>query len=507
MALSGTAAALDNTTAGQALSHANSHRAELRAADGDAFSIRDTFVDPVKGVTVARVERTYRGLPVIGGDAVQRFRGNSFQGLSQTLRTDVRPDVRPTITADRAIVEAGVRFGTDFDGVPTARLVVYALRSTPTLAYEVVYSGTRADQTPTDMHYFVSARDGRVLDQWDNIHTATATGTARTLYVGNVPVTTNSITGGFELRDPTRGGTYTINGHTGRTSGMIFTDTDNTWGNNTNADAASAAAEVHYGVGVTWDFYKNVLGRLGIANNGKGSYNRVHYGVNYGNAFWNDGCFCMTFGDGDGVNLGPLVNIDVAGHELSHGVTSRTAGLVYSGESGGLNESTSDIFGTMVEFYANNAADTPDYLIGEELFLANTPGSANQKALRYMFDPIRDTRSPNCYVATLGNLDVHFSSGVGNRFFYLLAEGSGARTYSGVNHQVATCNAGSVTGIGRDKAAKIWYRALSMYMTSGTNYAGAAVATISAASDLYGPASPERASVIAAWRAVSVPTP
>jgi len=102
---------------------------------------------------------------------------------------------------------------------------------------------------------------------------------------------------------------------------------------------------------------------------------------------------------------------------------------------------------------------------------------------------------------------VHYSSGPANRFFYLLAEGSGARTYSGVNHQVATCNASTVTGIGRDKAAKIWYRALSMYMTSGTNYAGAAVATISAASDLYGAASPERAQVIAAWRAVSVPTP
>ena len=507
MALGGNAAALEPSASSQALSHARNHRAELLAADGDAFSVRSTFFDPVKGVTVARIERTHRGLPVIGGDAVQRFRGRGFHGISQTLGTRMRPDIRPKITAERAITEAGVRFGTGFDGVPTARLVVYAVRGTPTLAYEVVYSGTRADQTPTEMHYFVSARDGHVLDQWDAIHTAAATGTARTLYSGTVPVGTNSITGGFELRDPKRGGTYTINGHTGRTSGLVYKDPDNAWGDGTNADAATVAAEVQYGVGMTWDYYKNVLGRLGIAGNGKGTYSRAHYGVKYNNAFWSDACFCMTFGDGDGVNLGPLVNLDIAGHELTHGVTSRTANLVYSGEPGGLNEATSDIFGAMVEFYARNPVDTPDYLVGSEIVLSNVPGSANQRAMRYMYNPILDTRSPSCYVSTLGELDVHFSSGVGNRFFYLLAEGSGARTYSGVNHKAPTCNGGSVTGIGRDKAAKVWYRALTMYMTSSTDYAGAAVATIAAASDLYGPTSTERSAVIKAWRAVGVPTP
>ncbi len=94
-------------------------------------------------------------------------------------------------------------------------------------------------------------------------------------------------------------------------------------------------------------------GRNGIFNDGKGVPSRVHYGTNYVNAFW-DGKQ-MTYGDGDGVVAGPLVSIDVAGHEMSHGVTSATANLTYSGESGGLNEATSDIFGTMVEFYSNNA--------------------------------------------------------------------------------------------------------------------------------------------------------
>ena len=131
-----------------------------------------------------------------------------------------------------------------------------------------------------------------------------------------------------------------------------------------------------------------VHGRNGIFGNGTGSYNRVHYGKNYVNAFW-DGTK-MTYGDGDGVNFGPLVSLDVAGHEMSHGVTENTAGLTYSGESGGLNEATSDIFGTMVEFYAANANDPGDYLIGEEFDLKNHAG------FRRMDNPISDGSSPNC---------------------------------------------------------------------------------------------------------------
>jgi Zn-dependent metalloprotease len=250
-------------------------------------------------------------------------------------------------------------------------------------------------------------------------------------------------------------------------------------------------------VATTWDYYKNVHGRNGIADDGKGALSRVHYGRSYSNAFWSDSCFCMTFGDGDGRSIYPLVDIDVAGHEMSHGVTARTANLTYSGESGGLNESNSDIFGTMVEFYANNASDTPDYLIGEKLYMSNPTGS---KALRYMFKPSLDGTSPDCYSSNVGSLDVHYSSAIGNHFFYLLAEGSGAKTFSGVNHTSPTCNGSSIAGLGRDAAQKIWYRALTVYMTSNTNYAGARAATISAASDL----GYSTSAVAAAWSAVGV---
>ena len=156
------------------------------------------------------------------------------------------------------------------------------------------------------------------------------------------------------MRDPTRGGGYTIDAANSRTSGQVYKDGDNVWGNYTVSDKATVAADAQYGAMVTWDYFKNVHDRSGIANDGKAPYSRVHYGRRYSNAFWSDACFCMTYGDGDGVNIGPLVALDIVGHELSHGVNARTANLIYSGESGGLNEANSDILGTMIDFYANN---------------------------------------------------------------------------------------------------------------------------------------------------------
>jgi Zn-dependent metalloprotease len=261
------------------------------------------------------------------------------------------------------------------------------------------------------------------------------------------------------------------------------------------SDRATVGVDAQFGAAITWDYFLSKFGRKGIKNNGIGALSRVHYGRNYANAFWSDSCFCMTYGDGDGVTFNPLVSLDVAGHEMSHGVTAATAKLVYSGESGGLNEATSDIFGTLVEYYANNSKDLGDYLIGEKLYK-----SGNGKALRYMYQPNLDGRSPNCYSSNIGTLDVHYSSGVANHFFYLLAEGSSP---SGGTTS-PTCNSSVVTGIGRDAAGAIWYRALTVYMTSGTNYAGARAATLNAARDLFSDTSPQYQTVAAAWSAVGV---
>lgn len=510
---------IDSRAAQRALGLIDGHGSAFRRADADTFVARNTVVD-ANGTEHARFDRTYRGLPVIGGDVVVHSKNGQFMSASLTLKTKGRPHITPQISGEQAIVEAGTAFGTGFNGVPTASLVIYARGAQPVLAYEVVMSGTKKDQTPTNMHYFVDAKSGTILDKWDTVHTAgkpggggsgsgtPAVGTGKTITLGDVAVTTDSVSGSFQMMDNTRGGGSTWDAlNQGERSalrkGTLFTDADNVWGNYTNADRASAAAEAHYGVALTWDFYKNTFGRNGIFNDGKGVKSFVHVNSNYANAFWNGSA--MFYGDGDGVSYRPLTVIDVAGHEMSHGVAQATSGLAYSGDAGGLNEANSDIMGAMVEFYANNANDTPDYLVGEEIYIANVDGSNNQRALRYMYNPIKDTRSPNCYPAAgFAGVDPHYSSGVGNHFFYLLAEGSGAKTFSGMDHTSPTCNGSSITGIGRAAASQIWYRALDIYFTSSTTYPQARTATLNAARDLYGAGSAEYNAVAAAWSAVSV---
>jgi hypothetical protein len=184
---------------------------------------------------------------------------------------------------------------------------------------------------------------------------------------------------------------------------------------------------------------------------------------------------------------------------MSHGVTSNTAGLNYTGESGGLNEATSDIFGTGVEFYAANSSDPGDYLIGEKIDI-NGDGTP----LRYMDKPSKDGGSADSWYSGVGNLDVHYSSGVANHFFYLLSEGSGAKVINGVSYNSPTSDGLPVTGIGRDKALQIWYRALTTKFTSTTNYAAARTGTLAAAGELYGTTSTEYKAVQDAWAGVAV---
>ena len=465
------------------------------------------------GATHVRMDRRYRGLPVIGGDlVVHQGAGGTLTSVSQTLTRKLSLATTPKVSKKDAIAEALAKSG-ETRGIKNLRadqqvpqLVVDTLGKSPRLAWAVSTAGKRTDGTPSQMTSYVDAKTGAVLRREE--HVVNVDGSGQSLYSGTVPLQVTKSGSTYQLKDGTRGGTYTTDlknkedsvlctlFQVGCSTGTVVTSASTSFGTGSSADRSSAAVDAQYGTNETWDYYNQVHGRNGIFGTGKGSYNRVHYGTGYVNAFW-DG-EKMTYGDGDGVEFGPLVSLDVAGHEMSHGVTENTAGLTYSGESGGLNEATSDIFGTMVEFYAANASDPGDYLIGEEFDLANHAG------FRRMDDPIADGSSPNCYSAGTKDLDVHYSSGVGNHFFYLLAEGSGAKDINGTAHDSPTCNGSSVTGIGRDAAQRIWFRALTVYMTSGTTYAQARTATLNAAQDLYGAGSTQESTVAAAWSAVSV---
>lgn len=485
---------------GQAL---GSDRSELTATD--------TMVD-ADGTTHVRMRRTHRGLPVLGGDlVVHQDADDTVEGVSQTLDDPLRLSVEPVVSATAAQrtalapAKATRSIRNLRAGRSAPRLVVDALGDQPRLAWEITTRGRQADGTPSRLSTYVDARTGQVIRRVEGIQTVDGDG--QSLYSGNVSISVQRTGDGYTLTDVARGDAATTdmqNQEDGMfcrvlgtcTNGVAFTSPDPGFGDGTTGNRESAAVDAHYGSATTYDYYQQVHGRAGVFGDGTGVPSRVHYGRNYVNAFW-DG-EKMTYGDGDGQSYGPLVSLDVAGHEMTHGVTQNTADLTYSGESGGLNEATSDIFGAMVEFYAGNAEDPGDYFVGEEFDLARGEG------LRRMDDPASDGSSYSCYEPGIGNADVHYSSGVGNHFFYLLAEGSGPKTIGGRMHSSPTCDGSTLTGIGRDKAADIWFRALTRYFTSGTTYAEARTGTVNAAEDLYGSGSAEAAAVAAAWDAVDV---
>ena len=499
-----------------------------------AFRLRDSHSDQL-GQTHGHLQQTYKGVKVWGGDAITHTSKDGAElPLTNALHKNIQINVTPSLSAGEALASAQLDLAPQgaFAYAPTTELVVYpemvevirpGRRALDELnAVDVtrqVLRNTLAFHIHTELEneldgirhtdYLVNAHTGAILKKWNTLHTTAATGTGNSQYNGVVTLNTNSVTSGFEMRDMTRGtgGNFVSNAnHAATTStavGTIYTNTTNTWGDGTNyvegssttaANGQTAAVDAMYGMAKSWDFYKNVYGRNGIDGAGTSTYSRVHIGTGYDNAFWSDSCFCMTYGDG--TSFTTLTALDVAGHEMSHGVTSRTANLTYSGESGGLNEANSDIFGTMIEFYARGGSGATigntggNWTIGEQL--ATNP-------LRWMYKPSLDGASPDAWSSTIGSLDVHYSSGPMNRCFYFLS--AGATTTGNTS---TTLLPTGMTGIGNDKASAIWFRTLTVYLTSSSNYAAARTGAISAAKDLYGAGGVEEQAVWNAFHGINV---
>ncbi|MCQ8768795.1 M4 family metallopeptidase [Streptomyces telluris] len=462
--------------------------------------VKDVVKD-VNGTTHTRYERTYEGLPVLGGDlVVDATKGGSVKSVAKATKARMAiatttPSFSAAAAEKEAVKAAGAQGSKAGKADRAPRKVIWAASGKPVLAYETVVGGLQEDGTPNELHVITDARTGKKLFEFQGVKQ----GTGNSKYSGQVTIGTSQSGGSYQLNDASRGGHKTYNLNRGSSgTGTLFTDADDVWGNGTTSDAATAGVDAHYGAQLTWDYYKNVHGRSGIRGDGVGAYSRVHYGNNYVNAFWSDDCFCMTYGDGSG-NAKPLTSIDVAAHEMTHGVTSATANLTYAGESGGLNEATSDIFAAAVEFWANNPNDVGDYLVGEKIDI-----NGNGSPLRYMDKPSKDTRSKDAWYSGIGSIDVHYSSGPANHWFYLASEGSGAKVINGVSYDSPTSDNLPVTGIGRDNAAKIWFKALTGRMQSNTNYAGARDATLWAAGELFGVGSETYNNVANAWAAVNV---
>ncbi|MGW6847096.1 M4 family metallopeptidase [Streptomyces sp. NPDC054958] len=461
-----------------------------------------SVLEDADGTLHTRYDRTFAQLPVLGGDlVVHTAPGGAVKGVTEAAGAPITvPSTTAVVTADSAVSFALDRARTDGTEDPrlrSVRKVVWAASGHPVLAWETVVGGLRPDGTPAELHVVSDASTGDRIFQYQ----AVTNGIGHGQYGGQVALGTSGSTGRYFLEDETRGGNRTTDlGHApdDDAPGTLFTDADDIWSDGSPGDRQSAAVDAHYGAQLTWDYFKGVHGRNGIRNDGVSAHSRVHFGNAYSNAYWWDQCFCMTYGDG-AYNTHPLTSIDVAAHEMTHGITSFTAGLRYSGESGGLNEATSDIFGAVVEFWADNPSDPGDYLEGEKIDI-NGDGTP----LRHMDRPSKDGDSADHWYPGISRIDVHHSSGPANHWFYLASEGSGAKLVNGVNYDSPTYDGRPVNPIGREAAAKIWYRALTTYMTSTTDYAGARTATLEAAADLYGKDGVVYNNVGNAWAAVNV---
>jgi Zn-dependent metalloprotease len=506
-------------------------RPDLDLNEEYAFRVRSVHDDDL-GQTHVRFNQTFQGVRVWEGESILHLDAEGSElGRTIAVMNGIRVNTMPSLEATEilGIVHQDQNPTEGYAHAPSVELVVFPhvmeaprlglrqkdgqnsasdfVRETTgyTLAYHV-HTEIESENETAHTDYILDAHTGGILQKWSTLHTTAAVGTGKSQYSGTVSLNTNSTATGFEFRDMTRGtgGNYVLNLNKKTSGGSIYTDADNTWGDGlnyatssttTSANGQTAAVDAGYGAQKTWDYYKLVHGRNGIDGAGRATYSRVHYSRTYDNAFWSDTCFCMTYGDGSSFKV--LTALDVAGHEMSHGVCSRTANLTYSGESGGLNEANSDIHGTMAEFYARGGSGSTigntggNWTIGEQLY--KTSG-----ALRYMYKPSLDGASPDAWSSTLKNLDVHYSSGPANRMFYFLSQGTGTGNYS------STYLPGGMTGIGNDKAARIWFRAMVVYMTASTNYAAAKIACTKAATDLYGATSAEYAAVVNAFKAINV---
>ena len=475
------------------------------------------------------VQQTHHGVPVFGGEAIVHLDASTEEEAEEatdTLVPGVDVFTTPGMSAREAVGLAKgqykARKGCDecLTDEPQADLWVLRHEGADHLVYRVRLARLDGTEHTSEPVYFIDAHTGALVWSYDNLQTQAASGTGVSLYSGAQSVSTFRSGASFYMEDFGRHlGTFD-NRNSAKINQMLgyinnygstyrFADADNYW----DAATARAGVDAHYGASKVYDYFLNVHGRNGIDGAGGPRTtasvdnsttlvsSTVHFGKGYNNAFWSSTRNQMYYGDGDGVNFSPLVTLDICGHEMQHGITSRTANLTYANESGALNESWSDVFGAMVELYARGQETTATWWIGEDANTPNTPGDA----LRYMDTPHRagnygytanddpDHYSER-YTGTGDSGGVHINSGIPNHVFYLAAKGGAHAHIPGP----------VVAGIGPDKAARIWYKALTTYMTSSTNFAGARAATINAANSLYGAASAEAVAVAAAWSACGV---
>ncbi|WP_307471574.1 M4 family metallopeptidase [Cytobacillus purgationiresistens] len=456
----------------------------MKAEAAESFKIKEEINDKETGTHHFKVDQLYKGIPVYGADQTLSLSSNnevtSFFGKvvpnldGEKINTKVSITKKEAIEITKAGIETEIGEVSSYDGELKLEPFIYEHNG----SFYSTYLVTASTSNPEVgfWHYFIDTATGEVIDSFNAAHEVTAFGHG--VFGGKQMFEASFIDGLFRLHDQTRG------------QGVITYDYDN----NINEDVTSvskmfrdgAAIDAHANSQKTYDYFKGTFGRNSVDNRGQRLLSRVHVGENWNNASWN-GVY-MSYGDGDGMRFHSLAGgLDVAAHEMSHGVIQHTANLIYRNESGALNESFADIFGAMV--------DRENWIIGEDIMANGAIG------LRSLEDPAvlieNRTQAPypdhwdRRYTGTLDSGGVHINSSINNKAAYLVSEGG---EHYGVQ----------VTGVGREATEQIYYRALSTYLTSSSNFAMMRQAAIQAATDLYGSNSDAVNAVKQAYNSVGV---
>lgn len=537
------------------LRHVRTVQPELLAGV-DAVQKRRVIIDKL-GMSHTRLTETFQGIPVWGGEAIVHLRADgSFESMTDTLVRDINVDTHPSLSDVEAIGRALDACGgsTSVTGTPKADLWIFRKDDVDHLAYRVRIDQLWSDG-PAMPTVFVDAHSGEVIEWYDNLkrvdsyvcadaadpicveenYYPVSEGFYGSVANGNCMVRTYSGGQWTSLRNPSgsikvgtmvphswcaNGWGCDLGAGVGITCRKFPTDVL-TWrlvkrdtfaadtptlpGTLERRDWHGLSSDpivnmAHDNAGLVSSFYDIHFGRDSYDNSGATIRSSVGYGVNYVNAYWNG--TQLVFGNGDGVVAGPLAVLDVVAHELTHAVTETTSNLIYSNESGSLDEAISDITAAATEAYRDGAVSAHTWKIGEEFF---TPGIGGD-AVRHMNDPAlggdRDFY-PDRYTGSGDNGGVHYNSGIANLAFYLMVAG-GQHPRGKTSNVVPPLNANdSYDSI--MKGAIIFYRANTVYLMPSSTFASARVATKQAALDLYG--SGAASSVEAAWDAVGVAAP
>ncbi len=392
------------------------------------------------GMAHVRVDQLEGGVPVFGGQSIVHIRPDGSVGsITDGFVHGLRVDTTRLITEEQAIELATEAHDGGVDGQPLADLQVLRHGGDDLLTWRVSIDDLLGD-APARPVLFIDAYSGAVVWAYDNLQTIKN----RRSYDGN----NRSRLPGSLRRTEGQGPT-----------GDVPVD------------------DAHDNAGITYDYYLAVEGRDSIDGAGKTLVSTAHHLKNYDNAFWNGSQ--MVYGDG-ATYFTPLSGaLDVVGHELTHAVTEFSANLIYANESGGLNEAMSDILGVAIENWSDNGVITADtWMVGEDI-----AKPALGAALRYMNDPTLDGKSIDNYADYTAGLNVHYSSGIANKAFYLMA---------------------TDPSMDLADAAGIFYRGLTVYMTPSTTFSEGRGATVMAAADIFGAGSPQVAATEAAWTSVGV---